>query len=54
MGWQTAEGGVSPWVMGSSSQVLRVLEAAGGMGDAAQCVSAPDKASPGAWLQAWV
>lgn len=45
---------MSLWVMGSSSQVLHLLEAAGGVGDAAQRVSAPDKSPPGARLRAWV
>lgn len=52
MGWQAAGGGMSPWVMGSSSRVLCVLEAADGAGDAARHVSAPDKSLPGAGLQA--
>ena len=48
MGWQAAGGGMSPWVTGNGSRVLRVLEAAAGVGDAAQRVSAPDKSPPGA------
>lgn len=54
LGVTCAGGGMSPWVMGSSSRVLRVLEAAGGVGDAAQRVSLPDKSPPGARLRAWV
>lgn len=45
---------MSPWVTGSSSQVLQELQVAGAVGDAAPCVSAPDKSPPGARLQAWV
>jgi len=45
---------MSPWVMASSSRVLRVLEAAADVGDAARHLSAPDKSPPGAWLWAWV
>lgn len=47
-GWQAAGGGMSPWVMGNGSRVLRVLEAAAGVGVAARRVSAPDKSPPGA------